>query len=525
MREIIYIQAGNFSNYIGTHFWNTQQSYFTYSEDDEVLVDHDVSFREGVSPQGQPTFCPRLIQFDQKANYGTLSNESALYRESEDVDASSAAGPVDEIRQDPIPESTYQSRLDEEIEEDSADNQKVSETPTVVPALHSSEIRYWSDYNRVYYLPRSVHKLPDIADWEIAEGRWQTGKEVFNRYDVDNSLMEGSFRLFVEECDTFQGVQLLVNTDSFGSFAHSLLTVFRDEFPKLPSLTFPILSDVVPGDIDVDDVKGMRKALNDALFLRGVYEISTMNVPLESPELWKTGVWSAGLAPNFRSPYEASAVLSAHVETATLPLRMKASEPLYRFCDRLNLYGNTPFVELSGVFPATVAEALDPRTAHNYTHADVRVGEPLLSRRDVTRGFTEAEQRQYDAGVIIPSGVSITSLHSPIAYPLPTSYPSFFREPHLNDASMRTSRGILSRPRSAPILSSLGLSGVTRDLFTRHASFLDDCVRRKVDWQIVGIDVDEARDLRDEMWALRDNFGDANSDEGGDELGEDEEVS
>lgn len=74
-------------------------------------------------------------------------------------------------------------------------------------------------------------------------------------------------------------------------------------------------------------------------------------------------------------------------------------------------------------------------------------------------------------------------------------------------------------------MSSLGLSGVTRDLFTRHASFLDDCVRRKVDWQIVGIDVDEARDLRDEMWALRDNFGDANSDEGGDELGEDEEVS
>ncbi len=51
MKEIIYIQAGNISNHVGTHFWNAQQSYFTYKEGEEVLVDHDVSFREGVSPR------------------------------------------------------------------------------------------------------------------------------------------------------------------------------------------------------------------------------------------------------------------------------------------------------------------------------------------------------------------------------------------------------------------------------------------------------------------------------------------
>lgn len=49
MKEIIYIQAGNISNHVGTHFWNAQQSYFTYKEGEEVLVDHDASFREGVS--------------------------------------------------------------------------------------------------------------------------------------------------------------------------------------------------------------------------------------------------------------------------------------------------------------------------------------------------------------------------------------------------------------------------------------------------------------------------------------------
>ena len=50
MREILYLQAGTVSNFVGTHFWNEQESYFTYGEDaEEPLVDHDISFREGVS--------------------------------------------------------------------------------------------------------------------------------------------------------------------------------------------------------------------------------------------------------------------------------------------------------------------------------------------------------------------------------------------------------------------------------------------------------------------------------------------
>lgn len=52
MREILYIQAGSPSNHIGTHFWNAQESYFTYGDDDEAeqpLVEHDRSFREGMN--------------------------------------------------------------------------------------------------------------------------------------------------------------------------------------------------------------------------------------------------------------------------------------------------------------------------------------------------------------------------------------------------------------------------------------------------------------------------------------------
>jgi hypothetical protein len=48
MKEIIYIQAGNLSNYTGTHFWNVQESYLPYTETDEVVVEAEISFCETV---------------------------------------------------------------------------------------------------------------------------------------------------------------------------------------------------------------------------------------------------------------------------------------------------------------------------------------------------------------------------------------------------------------------------------------------------------------------------------------------
>ena len=53
-------------------------------------------------------------------------------------------------------------------------------------------------------------------------------------------------------------------------------------------------------------------------------------------------------------------------------------------------------------------------------------------------------------------------------------------------------------------------------------------MRRKIDWATVGgMDQDDARQLQDDLWTLRDNFGEIpelvpDGDDGG--LGEDEEV-
>lgn len=81
MREIVHIQAGPLANFIGTHYFNTLEAYFSSEvpENEETAVAHDVSFREGIAPDGTETFCPRLLLFDYKQNFGALSQVSALY--------------------------------------------------------------------------------------------------------------------------------------------------------------------------------------------------------------------------------------------------------------------------------------------------------------------------------------------------------------------------------------------------------------------------------------------------------------
>jgi hypothetical protein len=87
---------------------------------------------------------------------------------------------VVEYRQEPVTRSDYQNYMDREF---------VDESGTSVPVKADTQsagdfaIRYWSDFSRVYYHPRSLHGLPDLPDYENVEGDWQYGRDEFLRYD------------------------------------------------------------------------------------------------------------------------------------------------------------------------------------------------------------------------------------------------------------------------------------------------------------------------------------------------------
>ncbi|GAM90790.1 hypothetical protein ANO11243_088350 [Dothideomycetidae sp. 11243] len=222
MHEIVTLQFGQQANYVATHFWNAQESYFTYGADEESPVNHDIHFRAGVGADGSDTFTPRTLIYDLKGAFGTLRRDNVLYQSEDERQNPQGqwAGQTQVIQQPAIPPSAYQSHLDSGLEP---------------PPLSTSNVRYWSDYNRVFYHPRSIVQLHEyelsssIAPFE----RWTSGQDLFSSLDREHDLLDKDLRPLLEEADHLQAVQVFTNTDdAWGGFAAEYLERVRDELGK-----------------------------------------------------------------------------------------------------------------------------------------------------------------------------------------------------------------------------------------------------------------------------------------------------
>lgn len=129
-----------------------------------------------------------------------------------------------------------------------------------------------------------------------------------------------------------QGLQVSSEAATFGSFSHCFLSAFRDDFPKLSILHFQFLAEPDPQSIDLDlpvsqnspsvqpqftvsstPQTRLRTALNDALCIVSATELDTVNIPILPRSFWGSG-------KNYNT-FQSSALISAHVESATLPMR------------------------------------------------------------------------------------------------------------------------------------------------------------------------------------------------------------
>lgn len=87
----------------------------------------------------------------------------------------------------PIVKSDYQRQLENEGETNADDDENTHK---------KKEMRYWSDFNRVYCIPRSIQQVSELPDWEANNGNWQYGKDVFDRYEaVSKYLLTRNTRL------------------------------------------------------------------------------------------------------------------------------------------------------------------------------------------------------------------------------------------------------------------------------------------------------------------------------------------
>jgi hypothetical protein len=101
-----------------------------------------------------------MVYFPIPCGFQTFDTHLAPYRKSD----------IQEYRQDAVQPSTYQRQLDEEADEDESSDQ-------------DADMRYWSDFNRVYYHPGTIQKLPDPMEWENVQDDWSHGQEILDRHE------------------------------------------------------------------------------------------------------------------------------------------------------------------------------------------------------------------------------------------------------------------------------------------------------------------------------------------------------
>lgn len=125
-------------------------------------------------------------------------------------------------KQTPIPKSTYHDALDQGL-----------------PAtLAASSVRYWSDFSRAYFHPRSLVRISDLESSASSPAgptldTYEQGAELFRSLDADEEVLDRQLRPFVEECDLLQGLQVLGGgDDGWGGFGAAMMDRVRDEFGK-----------------------------------------------------------------------------------------------------------------------------------------------------------------------------------------------------------------------------------------------------------------------------------------------------
>ncbi|KAI7903450.1 tubulin domain-containing protein [Cokeromyces recurvatus] len=348
-------------------------------------------------------------------------------------------------------------------------------------------VHNWSDYNRIYYHPRSINSIVthqmnnDLTPFD----KYMIGKQSYQDNEKEVESFEENFRFFVEECDHLQGFQIMTDVDdAFGGFTEGLLNDIRDEFAKTPILTYGLSDSYAHYRMNKQIV-----TLNRILSMAHLTDLSSIYIPIYTPT--QTAIQQCGLSPYIRfnetSRYHTSAIIAAAVETNSLPYRLKNNSiTISDAINKLSWARNTRLASLSMSFPLPISEKGYSNTLENCisnrqlkpvlsfleqtTHKSVDVYGEVV----VARGLPSNWNNQYEYLEKLYSGFkdendplqSRFSLES--AFPLPNSFPQFFTSNMNQDGYITSSLNRQDPVQSIPILTHLesgtGLKATTEQL-------------------------------------------------------------
>uniref|UniRef100_A0A3Q0SMA0 Protein misato homolog 1 n=1 Tax=Amphilophus citrinellus TaxID=61819 RepID=A0A3Q0SMA0_AMPCI len=406
-REVITLQLGHYSNFVGTHWWNLQDASLSYDpETPPGEIQSDVVFREGQTLGGHVTYTPRLIAMDLKGSLRTLRQEGSLYDAGKDTSAVTWEGSIMMHKESPPAKNSFLEDLDKldkgeilaEADFPSSSQPQCSAGSLSVDTVNShlarvqknyrleGSVKVWSDFLRIHLHPRTIsviHQYNHDGEAHRLEAFGQG--ECLLQGSVLEEL-EDRLHFFVEECDYLQGFQVLCDlSDGFAGLGSKVTELLRDSYGGRGILTWGLLPVSHPDSV----MKDLYRLLNCTLGMVHMADHSSLFCPL---------TLRGGLGRRPSSPtafphlsydpslwYHSSSVLALALDTLTAPYRMRNnSVPMWQLADDLAVSGKKVVAAYGAVpFPMSHGSSLPDALS---AYADTLPWRPLSGCSEASDG-------------------------------------------------------------------------------------------------------------------------------------------
>lgn len=539
------MQFGHYANFVGTHWWNIQESGFEYQSTQPSEIDHDVLFREGKTVKGQTTYTPRLLLVDLKGSLKALPQEGDLY----DTPSDPHKLHVDwdhrlELRKEPTePKNEFQSDLVD---------------PAVLPEVShktynpEENFKVWSDFLYSRFHPRTTNIIK-----EYEHCNEQTPFDIFTqglnlwKTDFFKEDFSDKIRNYIEECDHFQGFHILADcTNGFSGISSACMEHLRDEYDRKSILVLPTIPSYFPdNDFETDReqvhsiMSDSTRVLNLALSFNSCRQLANMFVPLCTGS---NGWRQPGTPKNFyhtrynhKLPYHSSAIIAAALDTISLKYRIKSSEfSLMDLC--IDLTGNgrkaaagsvclpfsfnsdADFIDCLDQWDGPLHQSITPRSAigtnRAMQHLTIRGIPETRLKKPPNKAGNQKDMPAYKCNTVkemmeyylscttYASASNVTSVEKPL--PVKTPFPDIFDEVIGQNGNIYAQpRQKNTRVETVPVLAGFH-SGTEIGLMLE--SLHTEARKLKIArFHQFTIEHDEYEECLDDMFSLRENYEDS----------------
>uniref|UniRef100_T1JDX5 Misato Segment II tubulin-like domain-containing protein n=1 Tax=Strigamia maritima TaxID=126957 RepID=T1JDX5_STRMM len=348
-REIVTLQVGHFSNFIGAHWWNLQEGSFVYDEKTLTDINHDMLFREGRTRNGEDTYVPRLVAIDLKGSLNTLKEDGILYGGGQKSSEVPWIGNVSVFKTEPSQKNEFLCDLEKEevrsrnaqirkeigsepekdVCQASPDNPSLAENVSRTKFYDlDSKVQLWSDFVGTHYHPRSIYIIDQFSHNSELDSfeHFGLGEQVWSNEKVADEI-ENKIRFFTEECDNLQGFNLIVDGhNGFAGLGSGISSLLQDEYGSKTIVSIPTFP--VPSN-QINRVH--MKMFQIAYTLQRLSSFTSIVIPVSlAKHIREPHETRKFPFLNYKPhlPYHTSSIIASALDTATLPYRVKKSPML-----------------------------------------------------------------------------------------------------------------------------------------------------------------------------------------------------